>query len=170
MHFQRSTSHEALLKRFSRLLNQGCQRKNGLLLMTGRSFINPSGNTSSFQGFAALHPSKLSVGNTAGINILKIFYRNDIDQVSLLAEYEVFRHHSEFHTCTSISEVLKLLYQKQLLSAYPNITCLYRILRSTMKEARLSSCICFFTTAISVFKFYILIIFYSNANFASYNV
>ena len=115
------------------------------------------------RAFAALHPSKLSADNTSRIKILGEFYKNDIDQVSLLAEYQVFRRHAEFHTCASISGVLQLLCQKNLLTAYPNIACLYRlclalpvtmasaersfsklkltktVLRSTMGESRLSA-------------------------------
>ena len=115
------------------------------------------------RAFAALHPSKLSADNTSGIKTLGNFYKSDLDQVSLLAEYQVFRHHAEFHTCASISKVLQLLCQKNLLTAYLNITCLYRLcltlpvttasaerffsklkltkttLRSTMGEVRLSA-------------------------------
>ena len=79
------------------------------------------------RAFAALYPSKLSADNTSGIKTLGDFYKNDLDKVSLLAEYQVFRRHAEFHTCASISEVLKLLCQKNLLSAYPNVACLYRL-------------------------------------------
>ena len=49
--------------------------------------------------FAALHPPKLSADNTSRIKTLGDFYKNDLDQVSLLAEYQVFQHHTEFHTC-----------------------------------------------------------------------
>ena len=115
------------------------------------------------RAFAALHPSKLSADNTSRIKILGEFYKNDIDQVSLLAEYQVFRCHAEFHTCASISGVLQLLCQKNLLTAYPNTAYLYRLclalpvttasaewsfsklkltktaLRSTMGESRLSA-------------------------------
>ena len=115
------------------------------------------------RSFAALHPSKLSADNTTGIRVLGDFYKNDLDQVSLLAEYQVFRRHAEFHTCTSISNVLQLLCQKNLLTAYPNVACMYRLcltlpvttasaersfsklkltktaLRSTMGESRLSA-------------------------------
>ena len=64
------------------------------------------------RAFAALHPSKLSADNTSGIKTLGDFYKNDLDKVSLLAEYQVFRRHAEFHTCASISEVLKLLSEE----------------------------------------------------------
>ena len=94
--------------------------------------------------------------------IVSEFYSSDVDTRSFKAEYELFRHHSDFHACSSVIEVLKLLHSKQLVSAYPNIACLYRIcntipvttastersfsklkliktaLRSTMSEARLS--------------------------------
>ena len=115
------------------------------------------------RAFAALHPSKLSADNNSGMMTLGDFYKNDLDQASLLAEYQVFRRHAEFHTCASISEVLQLLCQKNLLTAYPNVACLYRLcltlpvttasaersfsklkltktaLRSTMGESRLSA-------------------------------
>ena len=60
------------------------------------------------RAFAALHPSKLSADNTSRIKTLGEFYKNDLDQVSLLAEYQVFRCHAEFHTYASISGVLQL--------------------------------------------------------------
>ena len=63
------------------------------------------------RAFAALHPSKLSADNTSGIKTLGDFYKNDLDKVSL-AEYQVFQRHAEFHTCASISEVLKLLSEE----------------------------------------------------------
>ena len=115
------------------------------------------------KAFALLHPSRLTSSNASGISKLGDFYKGDLDSVFLCVEYELFRRHSEFHECKSISEVLKLLHHKQLASAYPNVTCLYRIcltlpvttattersfsklkllkttLRSTMNETRLSS-------------------------------
>ena len=113
--------------------------------------------------FSALHPSKLSTDNTSGIKTLGEFYKNDLDHVSLLAEYQVFRCHAEFQSCDSISAVLQLLCKKNLVTAYPNIACLYRLcltlavttasaersfsklkltktsLRSTIGESRLSA-------------------------------
>ena len=39
----------------------------------------------------------------------------------------IFWHHSEFHNCTSVIEVLRLQHSKQLTSAYSNVVSLYRI-------------------------------------------
>ena len=50
-----------------------------------------------------------------------------MDPVSLMAEFELFRWHTEFRGCKSILEILKLLNQKQLTFAYPNVTCLYKL-------------------------------------------
>ena len=74
--------------------------------------------------FSALHPSKLSTDNTSGIKTLGEFYKNDLDHVSLLAEYQVFRCHAEFQSCDSISAVLQLLCKKNLVTVYPNIACM----------------------------------------------
>ena len=79
------------------------------------------------QRFTALHPSKLADGDVSGISRLGKFYMSDLDSISLNAEFELFRHHSEIHAYKSIPEVLRLLHHKQLASAYPNVTCLYRI-------------------------------------------
>ena len=81
--------------------------------------------------------------------------------IMAFAEYQVFLRHAEFHTCASIPEVLQLLYQKNILTAYQNVACLYRLtlpvttasaersfsklkltktaLRSTMGESHLSA-------------------------------
>ena len=115
------------------------------------------------KGFSALHPSRLSNDNSSRIAELAEFYKDDLDTVSLMTEYQLFRRHVEFKECSSIVDVLKILHQKQLSLAYPNVTCLYKLcltvpvttastersfsklklvktaLRSTMLETRLSS-------------------------------
>ena len=44
-----------------------------------------------------------------------------------MTEFELFRRHNEFRQCKSILDVLKLLNQRQLTFAYPNVTCLYKL-------------------------------------------
>ena len=85
------------------------------------------------------------------------------DTAALMAEFQLFKRHSEFQRCSSVLDVLKLLHHKQLTFAYPNLSCLYRLcltlpvttastersfsklklvktaLRSTIVENRLSS-------------------------------
>ena len=115
------------------------------------------------KSFSALHPQKLSSDNSSSIAQLGEFYKHDLDSVSLVAEFELFRRHSEFRGCKSIVEVLKVLNLRQLTCAYPNVACLYKLcltlpvttattersfsklklvktaLRSTMIEERLSA-------------------------------
>ena len=79
------------------------------------------------KSFSALHPQKLSSDNSSSIAQLGKFYRGDLDSVSLMAEFELFRRHSEFRGCKSILEVLKVLNQRQLTCAYPNVACLYKL-------------------------------------------
>ena len=115
------------------------------------------------KSFSALHPQKLLNDNSSSIAQLGEFYKGDLDSASLMAEFELFRRHSEFRACKSILEVLQVLNQRQLTHAYPNVTCLYKLcltlpvttattersfsklklvktaLRSTMIEERLSA-------------------------------
>ena len=81
--------------------------------------------------FLAHHPQKLSSDNTSNIPQLGEFYKHDLDSVSLVAEFELFRRHSEFRGCKSIVEVLKVLNLRQLtcisqcclfVQTVPNIT------------------------------------------------
>ena len=79
------------------------------------------------KAFSALHLLKLSDDNSSSIAQLGEFYKGDVDSVSLMAEFELFRRHNEFRQCKSILDVLKLLNQRQLTFAYPNVTCLYKL-------------------------------------------
>lgn len=76
--------------------------------------------------FLALHPQNLSDDHSSNIARLGEFYKGDLDSVSLMAEFELFRRHSEFRTCKSILEILKSLNQRRPTHAYPNVTCLYK--------------------------------------------
>lgn len=115
------------------------------------------------KSFSALHPHNLSDDHSSSIARLGEFYKGDLDSVSLMAEFELFRRHSEFRRCKSILEILKVLTQRKLTHAYPNVTCMYKLcltlpvttattersfsklklvkttLRSTMIEERLSA-------------------------------
>ena len=61
------------------------------------------------KSFLALHPQRLSNDNSSSIAQLGEFYRGDLDSVSLMAEFELFRQYIEFRGCKSILEVLKVL-------------------------------------------------------------
>ena len=83
--------------------------------------------------------------------------------MALQREFELFRLHKEFQECKSIPEIIKMLKESRLVSAYRNVATLYKIcctipvtsascersfsklklvktaLRSTMSQDRLSS-------------------------------
>ena len=58
------------------------------------------------KSFSALHPQKLPNDNSSSIAQLGEFYKGDLDSASLMAEFELFRRHSEFRACKSILEIL----------------------------------------------------------------
>ena len=64
------------------------------------------------KGFSALHPSRLSNDNFFRIAELAEFYKDDLNTVSLMTEYQLFRRHVEFKESSSIVVILKILHQK----------------------------------------------------------
>ena len=98
-----------------------------------------------------------------GIPDFEDFYRVDLDPMALQREFELFRLHKEFQECKNIPEIIKMLKESRLVSAYRNVATLYKIcctipvtsascersfsklklvktaLRSTMSQDRLSS-------------------------------
>ena len=50
-----------------------------------------------------------------------------MDLELLVVEFQLLRRHVQFRACSSIMEVLKLLKERQLANAYPNVTQLYKL-------------------------------------------
>ena len=62
-----------------------------------------------------------------GITDLEDFYRVNLDPMALQHEFELFQLHKEFQECKTIPEIIKMLKESRLVSAYRNVATLYKI-------------------------------------------